>query len=37
MVPMGWAAKTLGPKLAIQGNLDPLALVAGGDSAGAGD
>lgn len=32
MVPMGWAAKTLGPKLAIQGNLDPIALVAGGDA-----
>jgi uroporphyrinogen decarboxylase len=32
MVPMGWAARTLGPKLAIQGNLDPIALVAGGDA-----
>lgn len=28
--PIGWAAKTLGTKLAIQGNLDPIALVAGG-------
>ena len=31
-VPMAWAAKTLGGKVAIQGNLDPLALVAGGDA-----
>ena len=31
-VPMGWAAKALGSKLALQGNLDPLALVAGGDT-----
>jgi uroporphyrinogen decarboxylase len=30
--PMGWAAKTLGTKVAVQGNLDPLALVAGGDA-----
>ena len=29
-VPMGWAARTLGGKLALQGNLDPLVLVAGG-------
>lgn len=29
-VPMGWAAKTLSPLLACQGNLDPLALLAGG-------
>ena len=31
-VPMDWAAKVLGPKVAIQGNLDPLALLAGGDA-----
>ncbi len=30
--PMGWAAKALGPKVAIQGNLDPLLLLAGGDA-----
>ena len=29
-VPMGWAAETLSPLLVCQGNLDPLALVAGG-------
>jgi uroporphyrinogen decarboxylase len=28
--PMGWAAKTLGGKAALQGNLDPIALIAGG-------
>ena len=28
--PMGWAARTLSPLCAAQGNLDPLALVAGG-------
>jgi len=28
--PMGWAARTLSPLCAVQGNLDPLALVAGG-------
>jgi uroporphyrinogen decarboxylase len=27
-----WAAATLQPKLAVQGNLDPLVLVAGGDA-----
>lgn len=31
-VPMGWAAKTLAAKVAVQGNLDPLALLAGGDA-----
>ncbi len=29
-VPMGWAAKTIGPLCAAQGNLDPIALIAGG-------
>ncbi len=29
-VPMPWAAKTLAPHVALQGNLDPLVLVAGG-------
>jgi uroporphyrinogen decarboxylase len=29
-VPMGWAAKTIGPLCAAQGNLDPIVLVAGG-------
>ncbi len=28
--PLGWAAKTLGPRVAVQGNLDPIALIAGG-------
>ncbi len=31
-VPVGWAAETLGDRLTCQGNLDPLALVAGGDA-----
>ncbi len=31
-VPIGWAARTLGPKIALQGNLDPLALLVGGDA-----
>lgn len=31
-VPIGWAAETLGVRVAIQGNLDPLLLVAGGDT-----
>jgi uroporphyrinogen decarboxylase len=29
--PMAWAARTLGGKVALQGNLDPIALIAGGD------
>ena len=33
-VPMTWAAKTLGPHIACQGNLDPLVLVAGGAALG---
>jgi uroporphyrinogen decarboxylase len=28
--PMDWAARTIAPKIAIQGNLDPIALIAGG-------
>ena len=28
--PMDWAAKTLGPHVVLQGNLDPVTLVAGG-------
>jgi uroporphyrinogen decarboxylase len=28
--PMGWAARTIAPLCATQGNLDPLALIAGG-------
>lgn len=31
-VPMTWAVETLGEDVALQGNLDPLALVAGGDA-----
>ncbi len=31
-VPMTWAAKVLSPHVGLQGNLDPLALVAGGDT-----
>jgi uroporphyrinogen decarboxylase len=31
-VPLGWARETLQPKACLQGNLDPLLLVAGGDS-----
>jgi uroporphyrinogen decarboxylase len=27
-----WAAKTLGAKVAVQGNLDPIAVIAGGDA-----
>lgn len=29
---IGWAARTLQPKLPVQGNLDPILLVAGGDA-----
>lgn len=29
---IGWAAKTLTPRVAVQGNLDPIALIAGGDA-----
>ena len=29
-MPMSWATKTLGGKVALQGNLDPIALIAGG-------
>jgi uroporphyrinogen decarboxylase len=29
---MRWAAQTLGPAVALQGNLDPIALIAGGDA-----
>lgn len=31
-VPMDWAAKALGGNIALQGNLDPIALIAGGDA-----
>jgi len=30
--PMSWAAKALGGKVALQGNLDPIALIAGGEA-----
>jgi uroporphyrinogen decarboxylase len=30
--PMDWAAATLGKSVAVQGNLDPLALLSGGDA-----
>jgi uroporphyrinogen decarboxylase len=29
---IGWAAEVLGPRVAIQGNLDPIALIAGGSA-----
>jgi uroporphyrinogen decarboxylase len=32
--PMDWAAATLGNSVAVQGNLDPLALLSGGDALG---
>ena len=31
-VPISWAAQTLAPHVAVQGNLDPIVLVAGGDA-----
>lgn len=31
-VPMGWAAAELQPKMPVQGNLDPVALLTGGES-----
>ncbi len=31
-VPVGWAARTLAPQVVLQGNLDPVALVAGGSA-----
>jgi uroporphyrinogen decarboxylase len=34
--PMGWAARTLSPLCAVQGNLDPTLLVAGGAALEAG-
>lgn len=35
-VPLDWAARVLQPKCTIQGNLDPILLVAGGDALDAG-
>ena len=35
-VPAGWAAATLQPKLPVQGNLDPLCLLAGGEALDRG-
>ena len=35
-VPVTWAAKVLGPQIACQGNLDPMALVAGGRALAEG-
>ncbi|MDE2182559.1 MAG: uroporphyrinogen decarboxylase [Alphaproteobacteria bacterium] len=35
-VPVGWAAEKLGDDVALQGNLDPLALLAGGDALARG-
>ncbi|MBI3678564.1 MAG: uroporphyrinogen decarboxylase [Proteobacteria bacterium] len=34
-VPPRWAAKILGKRVAVQGNLDPIALIAGGDALAA--
>ncbi len=31
-VPVSWAAKVLQPKVTVQGNLDPVLLIAGGDA-----
>ena len=33
--PMGWAAKALGGRVVIQGNLDPIVLIAGGEALSA--
>lgn len=35
-VPLEWAARTLQPKCTVQGNLDPILLVAGGEAMDAG-
>ncbi len=35
-VDLAWARKTLDPKVVTQGNLDPLALIAGGDALACG-
>ncbi|AVM75507.1 uroporphyrinogen decarboxylase [Magnetospirillum gryphiswaldense] len=35
-VPLDWAARVLQPKCTVQGNLDPILLVAGGDALDAG-
>jgi len=35
-VPLDWAAKVLQPKCTVQGNLDPILLVAGGEALDAG-
>lgn len=32
MIPVSWAAKTLQPRLPVQGNLDPILLVTGGQA-----
>jgi uroporphyrinogen decarboxylase len=34
--PMDWAAQTIAPGVALQGNLDPIALIAGGRALGEG-
>jgi uroporphyrinogen decarboxylase len=34
-VPPSWAAKVLGTRVAVQGNLDPVALIAGGETLDA--
>jgi len=31
-IPLGWAVKTLQSKVTIQGNLDPIMLIAGGEA-----